>query len=125
LRFLLDEMYPAAVAAGLRDRGIDAAAVQERPELRGLPDPDLFTAAQLEGRCVVTENLADFIEVQAAWRADQVQPNAGLVLVAPATFPRPHHATIGRLVRALATAESDDLIEPGMVVWLQPADGLT
>jgi hypothetical protein len=114
-------MYPSAIAAGLRDRGVDAAAVQERPELRGLPDPELFTTAQLEQRCVVTENLADFIEVEAAWRADQTQPHAGLVLVAPATFPRPRHATNGRLVRALVATDADNVVGPGMIVWLQPA----
>jgi predicted nuclease of predicted toxin-antitoxin system len=61
LRLLLDEMCPAAVADQLRGRGHEVSAITERPELRSLPDADLFAVAQQERRAVVTENIADFI----------------------------------------------------------------
>ena len=59
MRLLIDEMFAAAIADSLRDSGIDAIAIQEVPELRGLPDDQVFVHAQLEQRCVVTENVAD------------------------------------------------------------------
>src|SRR6476646_9414191 len=59
LRLLLDEMYPASLAEQLRLRGHDVSAVTERPELRSLPDADVFAVAQQEGRAVMTENIAD------------------------------------------------------------------
>ena len=90
---LLDEMFPPSVAEGLRRLGIDAVAIQEIPSIRGLADPDVFVAAQLEGRCLVTENVADFVQVEAAWRSEQESPHQGLVLVAPGAF----HDTTGRL----------------------------
>jgi hypothetical protein len=38
LKFLLDDMYPAAVAVGLRELGVDVLAVQQRPDRRGMAD---------------------------------------------------------------------------------------
>jgi predicted nuclease of predicted toxin-antitoxin system len=118
VKLLLDEMYPAAVAEGLRRDGLDARATQEAAELRGLPDLDLFIAAQFDGRCLVTENIADFVRVESRWRTDQRVAHHGLVLVSPAEFPRPQRVTIGRLVRALGALVSSGGVAPGAVVWL-------
>lgn len=63
MRLLLDEMYPAALADQLRNRGHDVSAVTERREFRSLPDADLFAVAQQERRALVTENIADFIPI--------------------------------------------------------------
>lgn len=119
-RLLLDEMYPAAIAKGLRARRIDAVAVQGRPELRGLADRDLFVAAQLDRRCVVTENVVDYVAVEAEWRAANDRAHAGLVLVAAKSFPRARRTTISRLVRALAALGGRDT--RGAVTWLDPTD---
>jgi Domain of unknown function (DUF5615) len=101
LRLLLDEMYPASVAEGLRGRGHDAVAVVERPELRNVPDPELFTAAQAERRAVVTENLADFVAI--ANDCDGLgMPHHGIVFVHPRRYPRARQSTIGAMVTALA-----------------------
>lgn len=101
MRLLLDEMYPAAIAAGLRRRGVDAVAVTERPELRNMPDPELFTAAQAERRAVVTENVRDFVPIANDHDARAVAHH-GLVLVHPAAYPRGSRRTIGAMVTALA-----------------------
>jgi hypothetical protein len=97
---LLDEMYWAAVADGLRTRGHDAVAVVERADLRARLDPDLFAAAQAERRMIVTENLADFQRI-----ADDYDKRGaahfGIVLVSPSSYPRSSPRTIGRMVTAL------------------------
>ena len=58
--FLIDEMFPAATAALLRDTyGHEAVHVAEAG-LRGADDAQVAAAARAEGRAVVTENVADF-----------------------------------------------------------------
>jgi predicted nuclease of predicted toxin-antitoxin system len=97
LRLLLDEMYPTAIAEQLRKRGHDVSAVTERPELRSLPDGDVFAIAQRERRVVASENIGDFSSI--AQVADQAgQPHFGLVLIDPSKCKRGQQRTIGRLV---------------------------
>lgn len=58
--FLIDEMFPAAAAALLRDSyGRDAVHVAQ-VGLRAAEDSDVAAAARAEGRAVVTGNVADF-----------------------------------------------------------------
>jgi len=93
-------MYPAALANQLRNRGHDVSAVTERPELRSLPDADVFATAQQERRAVVTENIADFIPIVVG--TDQrSEAFFGLVLIDPVKYPRGRRRTIGRLVTKL------------------------
>ena len=100
MKLLLDEMYSAAIAEGLRQRGHDAVAVVERPELRNVADADLFAVAQTEGRTVVTENLDDFVAIVND-HDGRAQPHHGVVLVHPRRYPRGHRRTIGAIVTAL------------------------
>jgi hypothetical protein len=100
LKLLIDEMYPPAIAEQLRERGGDVEAVTARSELRGLPDADIFAWAQQERRAVVTENIADF-SVIADGHDRRGQQHHGLVLVAPAAYPRGDARTIGRMVTGL------------------------
>jgi len=106
LRLLLDEMYPAAVAEQLRARGHDVSAVTERPELRSLPDPELFAIAGDERRAVVTENVADFAVVVADADLRGVA-HFGVVFVDPMKYPRGRRSTIGRLVKQLDVLLAD------------------
>ncbi len=110
-------MFPPAIADGLRRRNIDAAAVQEIPSLRGLADEQIFVSAQLQHRCIVTENVADFVLVEAAWRAEHDQPHAGLVLVSRTLVRRPR--SIGRLIDAIGALADAGRPEPGIVAWLE------
>jgi hypothetical protein len=100
LRFLLDEMYPHAIAEALRRRDHDAVAVTERCDLRTLPDADLFAIAQGERRAVVTENVADFALLADSYDA-RGTGHFGLILVPAGTYPRGSPRTIGRMVAAL------------------------
>jgi hypothetical protein len=100
VRLLIDEMYSAAIAEGLRARGHDAVAVVERSELRAVPDVDLFAIAQAEARAIVTENLDDFIAI-ANDHDGRANPHFGVVLVSPHRYPRKQPRTIGAIVKAL------------------------
>ena len=58
--FLIDEMFPMAAAALLRDTyGHDAVHVAEAG-LRAAEDAQVAAVARGEGRAVVTENVTDF-----------------------------------------------------------------
>jgi hypothetical protein len=58
--FLIDEMFPIATAALLRDTyGHDAVHVTEAG-LRAAEDAQVAAVARGEGRVVVTENVTDF-----------------------------------------------------------------
>lgn len=118
MRLLLDEMYPAPVAEGLGRRGIDALAVQAT-SMRGLPDAEIFIAAQLDQRCLVTENVRDFILLEAAWRHEQAAPHYGLVVVAPGVFPRHDRKVVVWLVEALSGLVTERRCEPGSIAWLE------
>ncbi len=100
MRLLVDEMYPPAIAAQLRERGGDVEAVTERRELRALADTDIFALAQQEQRAIVTENIADF-SVIADGYDQRGHAHYGLVLVPPSSYPRGRASTIGRMVTEL------------------------
>lgn len=80
LKCLLDEHVSKAVAALLRGRGLDAEAVQERPDLTGCSDEQLMDAAAAEGRAVVTGNLRHFRPIAGARLASGAS-HSGLVLI--------------------------------------------
>jgi Domain of unknown function (DUF5615) len=119
VKLLLDEMFSATVAEGLRRRGLDAVAALEEPELRGLHDEQLFVFAQLAERCIVTENIADFVAVESRWRAEQARAHCGVILVAPRAFPRHRRGVVGRLVAAVAAQVETNQPAPGTIVWLR------
>jgi predicted nuclease of predicted toxin-antitoxin system len=117
LKLLLDEMYSAAIAEGLRARGHDAVAAVERSELRNNADAELFALAQAEARAIVTENLDDF-SVIANDHDRRAQPHHGVVLVNSRRYPRNHRRTIGVIVTALADlAERFPGDEPNSMRW--------
>ena len=92
MKLLLDEMHSPAVAEVLRGREVDAVAVAERDDLRGLSDADLLHAATVEGRAVVTENIKDFAVLHRHISAGG-EKHSGLVYTHPRRFPRsaPNH----------------------------------
>ena len=98
MRLLLDEHFSPEIARQLRDRGHDVIAARERVA-SGRSDRDLFDLAVVERRAIVTENVADFVELH---RAAIITGTAhfGIVFTSTRQFPRTRRA-IGRTVRAL------------------------
>ena len=102
MKLLLDEMFSSSIARGLRDgRGVDIVAIAERNDLRGLPDLDVFLAAQHEQRAIVTENVRDFRLIAREWEG-RGRVHFGLVLTTNRRYPRADPRTSGRLRRALS-----------------------
>ena len=107
MRLLLDEMWPPAIARALRERGHDAVAVAERPDLRGQPDEVIFSEALAESRAIVTENVVDYRPLaSAALRAGRDSPT--LIFTSNRAHPRASRRTAGRLVMALDTLLTDE-----------------
>lgn len=125
MRLLLDEMHAPAVAVRLRDRGHDAVAVKERPDLIGLPDEGLLRAATADRRVVVTENVKDFAVLHQRI-SGAGQRHSGLVFTHSRRFPR----SARNHVRVLADALAVLLTEHGAMLgevesfiwWLERAD---
>jgi len=119
VKLLLDEMLSRAIAEQLRKRGHDVVSAAEVPRLHTRPDPEVFAAAQSEGRAIVTENAGDFRMLGAAAQLQGVS-HAGLIITSNRQFSRHDPRVIGRLVTAL-----DDLLQSNIPLnctehWLAP-----
>jgi hypothetical protein len=103
IRFYLDQHIPAAVAAGLRQHGVDVLTAQQASRC-GLPDLDQLAFATGEGRVTASFD-SDYLALDAAG----VQ-HAGI-----AWCPATKYA-IGPLIRALllvhGVLNSDDMRNP-------------
>jgi hypothetical protein len=121
VRLCLDEHYAAQIAAALRDRGHAVTAVQERLELRGLEDRELFAALQGERSALLTENASDFMPIVHEL-AERNEDHWGVVFSSPLSMPR-GAGTIGLFVGALDLLLNERPAEDGLlneVQWLQP-----
>lgn len=119
MRLLLDEHYSPRIAQQLRRRGHDVVSVSERTELIGVSDSDLLRLAAAERRSIVTENVADFIELTRHFAARE-EDHYGIVFVS-SRFPR-SRTTIGVFVRQLGrflrVRRADDALL-NQIHWLE------
>jgi predicted nuclease of predicted toxin-antitoxin system len=120
LKLVLDETFPAAIAHALRAEGYGVNAVQEDSQLRELSDPALFAAAQHLQRSIVTENVKDYLPLDAQSHA-RAEPHWGLVLMTNQSFPRHHDRFIGALTRALRAllAAHSEAAAVSAIYWLR------
>ena len=102
MKLLLDEMYAPAVAEQLRARGHDAVSIHDREMrwLEGAPDEEVWLQAIETRRTLVTENVQDFVPIEAAALA-RGEPMAPLILTTDRRFPRGDPRTVGCLGLAL------------------------
>ena len=121
MRLLLDEHYSPSIAEELRNRGHDVVSAQERDDLRGITDLELWNRAAAERRVVVTENVADFMPLVRGAAASG-ETVVGVVFTSGRSMPR-SQATIGAYVTALERLlrqhEADETL-PGQIHWLSP-----
>ena len=119
MRLLLDEHYSPRIAQQLRQRGYDVVSVSERTELIGLSDSDLLRVAAAERRSIVTENVADFVELTRHFAARE-EDHYGVIFTS-SRFPR-SRATIGvfvrQLGRCLRVRQADDALL-NQIHWLE------
>lgn len=123
MRLLIDEMWPATLAEGLRRRGHDVIAVMERSDLAHRGDDVVFDHAGKEGRVVFTENVPDFVPL-AIGVLSTGGTFPGLLLTSNAAWPRGSPRTLGRVVRALdafLAAHPSDTALQGRIEWLPRA----
>ena len=120
VKFFLDEMLPPRVAVQLRRRGHDVASIAERPEWRGLGDPELFERAQSEGRAVVTSNRDDFLALDREYLSRR-RGHHGIVILHPRRFPQ-GPAGEAPLIASLAAFLVIGPPHAGFVHWLQKTD---
>ena len=80
MRLLLDAMLSAKLAGMLRERGIDAEAIDGRRELEGLSDDAVLEWGRVERRVIVTRNNRHFCERgrRAIWEG---AGHGGLILL--------------------------------------------
>jgi predicted nuclease of predicted toxin-antitoxin system len=115
-RLLLDEHFSPEIARQLRSREHDVVAARERAELHGLSDRELLAVATAEQRVVVTENVADFVELHRQ-SVLTGEPHVGIIFTSPRRYPRTRRA-IGKLVRALDALMTDGPDITGQTWWL-------
>ena len=65
----MDVHVPAAITAGLRQRGIDVLTCQDDGTIR-LTDDEVFARATDLGRVLFTQD-EDFLKIVSRWQADQ------------------------------------------------------
>jgi predicted nuclease of predicted toxin-antitoxin system len=117
VKLLSDEMWPPEIAAQLRRRGYDVAAVAERPELRGQPDSTIFAVSTEESRAIVTENVGDYRTLAQA-ALHHGERHSGLIFTTDRRFPRADPRTTGRIVQVLLELLTSDQDLTDREYWL-------
>jgi hypothetical protein len=107
IQLLLDEMFAPRIAEALRERKHNVIALVERPDMRAMPDEEVFAWAAVQRCWLLTENVKEFQPITL--RALPANAStAGLLLTSRRTFPAlsPVHRPAGRRARRLAGARS-------------------
>lgn len=86
MKLLLDEMYPPALADGIREAGIEASTVTALA-LAGSSDVEVFAAAIAGSYVVLTENVGDFTPI-AAEHSTAGHSHPGLLIALSSRFSR-------------------------------------
>jgi predicted nuclease of predicted toxin-antitoxin system len=104
-------MYPAALAAALRQVGVDASTGSELG-LAGRSGPDVFEAAAANRSAILTENVSDFVRL-ASEAVGAGKHHSGVLIALSSRFSR-HKEGIRSLVAAI-TAASVEVLDDRIV----------
>lgn len=115
MRLLLDEMYPARLAAALAEVGLEAVTVAGLG-LAGASDPEVFSVAREAGRVIVTENVGDYVALAADCTLAGGHHPGILIALSTRFSRRPSGAPA--LVHAITAADAEILRD--RVVYLIP-----
>lgn len=106
MKLLLDEMYPPALAEGLRAGGIEACTVAD-VGLVGRPDPDVLAAAEADGYVLLAENVADFARLGTEHLTTGGH-HPGVLIALSSRFSR-RPAGINAIVAAIGAVANENL----------------
>ncbi len=101
MKLYLDEDVPVAIAVALRRGKVDVVTTGEAGN-RQASDAEQLAFAAEAGRCIVTRNVKDFVEL-AHQAVQQQRPHAGIILISSAyrgTETRRITERILRIIRA-------------------------
>ena len=115
-RLLLDEMLGARVAEQLRTRGHDVYGIVKYANLRTMTDADVLELATVEGRTLVTLNIADFQLLDRQWTS-QSRTHTGIVFISTTKYPQ-NRRFIGTVVTALDQTAKNEVSRPGTSIFL-------
>lgn len=108
-------MYSGVHADAMRAADVDASTVIELG-LAGSSDPDVFAAAAVQGRALLTENVADFARISAE-HLTAGEHHHGVLIALSSRFSR-RPAGIPSLVQAILGVADRQLAD--CVIYLQP-----
>jgi hypothetical protein len=97
----LDEDLSPRVVALLRERGLDAAGAHEAGQ-GGRSDLEQLRHAAREGRCLVTRNVGDFLELVREL-INRQESHGGIILI-PASFRGDEFATLAEAIAQCVAA---------------------
>lgn len=113
MKLYLDEDLSPRVVALLRERGLDATGAHERGQA-GRDDLEQLRYAAKDGRCLITRNVADFLEL-VRQAVNRQEAHAGVILV-PASFRGDEFAELADAITRCAAAYPGGLAD--QVVFL-------
>src|SRR5258708_971197 len=111
MKYYLDEDLSQQLAERLRKAGISATSVHEE-NTKGWTDEEQLDKAAREGRCLVTRNRNDFIELTVQFYRDE-RTQAG-VLIVPYTYPGDQISLLARALIGYAKNHSDGMLPYGI-----------
>ena len=101
MKLYLDEDLSPGVVALLRERGLDATGAHEVGRA-GFDDLEQLRHATREGRCLVTRNVADFLEL-VRQLINRQESHAGIILI-PASFRGDEFAILAEAIARCVAA---------------------
>lgn len=107
MKFLLDEHVSPKVADILRGKGVDVISLPN--DLHGASDHEVLMWAASNSRCVVTANVADFIELSKLFYRNDMR-HAG-VLCIQGSIPTRRFDLIADVIADYAKSHPDEIYE--------------
>jgi predicted nuclease of predicted toxin-antitoxin system len=117
MRFYLDADLSWRIARIARNFGIDVISAIE-VDMRTATDEEQLAYASEQGRCIVTNNRDDFMELDRIWQIEQSE-HAGILITAD-SLPSDDFAGVARALAYYDSMYPEPFI-PGLVDYLHPA----
>ena len=117
MRSYLDADLSWRIARIARNFSVDVMSANE-VDMRTATDEEQLAYASEQGRCVVTNNRDDFMELDRPWQTEQSE-HAGILITAD-SLPTDDFAGVARALAHYHSLFPEPFI-PGLVDYLHPA----